>query len=133
MKNNRRARAREIEKSAGERGTRGGQQNGRTCDSMRFTAALRRFIAPSKHKMPGKRACAWVHPHFTFTADCRLNRATFSRFLAPENVPVRPHLRFSLAPPTPPSSPLGYPYPNAVTGSLLARFFLVFPPNSRPS
>lgn len=24
----------------------------RTCDSMRFTAALRRFIAPSKHKMP---------------------------------------------------------------------------------
>lgn len=34
-----------------------------------------------------KRACAWVHPHFTFTADCRLNRATFPRFLAPENVP----------------------------------------------
>lgn len=24
----------------------------RTCDSMRFTATLRRFIAPSKHKMP---------------------------------------------------------------------------------
>lgn len=36
-------------------------------------------------KCPGKRACAWVHPHFTFTADCRLNRATFPRFLAPEN------------------------------------------------
>lgn len=50
---------------------------------MRFTAALRRFIAPSKHKMcpAGKRAHAWVHPHFTFTADCRLNRPTFPDFL----------------------------------------------------
>jgi len=38
----------------------------------------------------GKRACAWVHPHFTFTADCRINWATFPRFLAPENVLVRP-------------------------------------------
>lgn len=50
---------------------------------MRFTAALRRFIAPSKHKMcpAGKRAHAWVHPHFAFTADCRLNRPTFPDFL----------------------------------------------------
>lgn len=36
------------------------RQNGRTCDSMRFTAALRRFIAPSKHKMPGREACMRV-------------------------------------------------------------------------
>lgn len=43
----------------------------------------------------GKRACAWVHPHFTFTADCRLNWATFPRFLAPENVLVRPSRIFS--------------------------------------
>lgn len=59
------------------------RQSERTCDSMRFTAALRRFIAPSKHKMcpVGKRAHAWVHPHFTFTADCRLNRPTFPDFL----------------------------------------------------
>ena len=50
---------------------------------MRFTAALRRFIAPSKHKMcpAEKRAHAWVHPHFTFTAGCRLNRPTFPDFL----------------------------------------------------
>lgn len=27
---------------------------------MRFTAALRRFIAPSKHKMPGREACMRV-------------------------------------------------------------------------
>lgn len=49
----------------------------------------------------GKRACAWVHPHFTFTADCRLNWATFPRFLAPENVLVRPSriLSRSLSPP----------------------------------
>lgn len=38
----------------------GAGQNGRTCDSMRFTAALRRFIAPSKHKMPGREACMRV-------------------------------------------------------------------------
>lgn len=62
----------------------------------------------------GKRACAWVHPHFTFTADCRLNRATFPRFLAPENVPVRPSRILSRSPsrsplphqPLPPSAPL---------------------------
>lgn len=39
----------------------------RTCDSMRFTAALRRFIAPSKHKMPAGSVYAWVHPHFALT------------------------------------------------------------------
>lgn len=38
----------------------------------------------------GKRAHAWVHPHYTFNADCWLNRATFSRFLAPENILDRP-------------------------------------------
>lgn len=59
------------------------RQTEQTCDSMRFTAALRRFIAPSKHKMcpTEKRAHAWVHPHFTFTAGCRLNRPTFPDFL----------------------------------------------------
>lgn len=48
----------------------------------------------------GKRAYAWVHPHFTFTANCQLNRATFPRFLAPENVLIRPSriLFLSLAP-----------------------------------
>lgn len=46
----------------------------------------------------GKRACAWVHPHFTFTADCRLNWATFPRFLAPENVLVRPSRILSHSP-----------------------------------
>jgi hypothetical protein len=47
----------------------------------------------------GKRACAWVHPHFTFTADCRLNQATFPRFLAPENVLVRLSRIFPLSRP----------------------------------
>lgn len=49
----------------------------------------------------GKRACAWVHPHFTFTADCRLNWATFPRFLAPENVLVRPSRILCHHPPHP--------------------------------
>lgn len=53
----------------------------------------------------GKRACAWVHPHFTFTADCRINWATFPRFLAPENVLVRPSRILSWAPSSPPPSP----------------------------
>ncbi|KAK0160665.1 hypothetical protein PV328_008051 [Microctonus aethiopoides] len=43
----------------------------RTCDSMRFTAALRRFIAPSKHKMPAgsvhaqmeRELCTWLKCH----------------------------------------------------------------------
>lgn len=78
MKNSRRARTRKIEKSEEREVRARGRQNGRTCDSMRFTAALRRFIAPSKHKMSGKRACAWVHPHFTFTADCRLKPGNIS-------------------------------------------------------
>lgn len=62
----------------------------------------------------GKRAYAWVHPHFTFTANCRLNRATFPRFLAPENVLIRPSriLFLSLL-----------LLPNAVTGSLLSLLF----------
>lgn len=65
----------------------------------------------------GKRACAWVHPHFTFTADCRLNRATFPRFLAPENVP-----RTTISNPLP---------PNAVTGTLLP-FLLHLPAKFTP-
>lgn len=58
----------------------------------------------------GKRACAWVHPHFTFTADCRINWATFPRFLAPENVLVRPSriLFCSLLPSLPPHSKRGH-------------------------
>lgn len=73
----------------------------------------------------GKRACAWVHPHFTFTADCRLNRATFPRFLAPENVLVRLSHILSLSLSV--SIPLS---PNAVNGSLLC-YFLFFSLSSR--
>lgn len=60
----------------------------------------------------GKRACAWVHPHFTFTADCRLNRATFPDFLL--HVLVRP-------------SRISFPFPPR-TRSLapLCHFFFVF-------
>lgn len=72
----------------------------------------------------GKRACAWVHPHFTFTTDCRLNWATFPRFLAPENVRVRPSRILSRFPPLLPFfSPSSV---NAVTGSLSCRFSLSF-------
>lgn len=54
----RRVEEREVEKRREEEKRAG--RNGRTCDSMRFTAALRRFIAPSKHKMPGREACIRV-------------------------------------------------------------------------
>lgn len=56
----------------------------------------------------GKRACAWVHPHFTFTADCRINWATFPRFLAPENVLVRPSRILSCSPSSPVPSKRGH-------------------------
>lgn len=70
----------------------------------------------------GKRAYAWVHPHFTFTADCRLNRATFPRFLAPENALIRssrilsPSLSFFLRTPARARA-------FAITGSLLSLLF----------
>lgn len=52
--------AREGEKERKRSEEKRARRNGRTCDSMRFTAALRRFIAPSKHKMPGREACIRV-------------------------------------------------------------------------
>lgn len=51
----------------------------RTCDSMRFTAALRRFIAPSKHKMPAGSVHAWVHPHFALSIDIDWQFLTLQR------------------------------------------------------
>lgn len=58
---------------------------------MRFTAALRRFIAPSKRKMcpVGKRAHAWVHPHLYFYRRLPVKPADISRFLAMKNISAR--------------------------------------------
>jgi len=92
-----------VEKRAG--------QNGRTCDSMRFTAALRRFIAPSKHKMPGREACMRVGtPPLHFYRWLPVKPGNIPRFLALRSRPAISNL-FPL------------PSTNAVTGFLIPFLF----------
>lgn len=121
-RNSRQAGARGIEKRSALR-----RERGKTVGLVTRCVLLLLYDGLLHHQnikcLVGKRACAWVHPHFTFTADCRLNWATFSRFLAPENVLVRPSRIL-----TRPRSPL-----NAVTGSLLSLLFSILPLSSRPS
>lgn len=84
-----RAKARRVEKRSVSR-----RERGKTVGLVTQCVLLLLYGGLLHHqniKCPvGKRACAWIHPHFTFTADCRINWATFPRFLAPENVLVRP-------------------------------------------
>lgn len=105
-------------------------QNGRTCDSMRFTAALRRFIAPSKHKMPGREACMRVGTpplHFYRRLPDKLG-----------NIPPISCSRERTCPAIS-NSLLGslfataIPTLNAVTGSLLSLLFFALPLSSCPS
>lgn len=105
-------RQRSVEKRTG--------QNGRTCDSMRFTAALRRFIAPSKHKMPGREACMRVGtPPLHFYRWLPVKPGNIPRFLAPRSRPAISNL-FPL------------PSQNAVTGSLMPLLFRLLAKSSRP-
>lgn len=89
---------------------------------MRFTAALRRFIAPSKHKMPGREACIRVGtPPLHFYRQLPVK---------PGNIPPiscsrersHPAISNSLSLSLALSIPLSL-LPNAVTGSLLSLLF----------
>lgn len=106
-------------------------QNGRTCDSMRFTAALRRFIAPSKHKMPGREACMRVGTpplHFYRRLPDKLGNIPPISCSRERSCPaISDSLLLSLLPSPPP------PTLNAVTGSLLLLLFFVLPLSSYSS
>lgn len=122
-----RAKARRIEKRSVAKRT---GQNGRTCDSMRFTAALRRFIAPSKHKMPGREACMRVGTpplHFYRRLPDKLGNIPPISCSRERSCPaISDSLLLSLLPSLPPTL-------NAVTGSLLPLLFFVLPLSSYSS
>jgi len=86
---------------------------------MRFTAALRRFIAPSKHKMPGREACMRVGTpplHFYRRLPDKLS-----------NIPPISCSRERSCPAISNSLPLSPSALNAITGSLLSLLFFVLP------
>jgi len=113
---------REVEKRSEEKRAR---QNGRTCDSMRFTAALRRFIAPSKHKMPGRETCMRVGTpplHFYRRLPVKPGNippisCSRERSCSAISYPLSLSLSLSV------SVPLS---PNAVNGSLVLLLFFFF-------
>lgn len=88
---------------------------------MRFTAALRQFIAPSKHKMPGREACMRVGtPPLHFYRRLPVKPGNIPPISCSRERSPYDHFKSALSLP-----------PNAVTGTLLL-FLLHLPAKFTP-